>query len=64
LKLYAEALVHDEAEISVLVRVYALTSRMRVLSSSAEVGKAERLIRGMDPLGPFSEEWRAELQPL
>ena len=32
-KLYADALVHEEAEISALVSVYALISRMRVLSS-------------------------------
>jgi hypothetical protein len=44
-KLYADALVHDEAEFSALVSVYALISRMRVLSSSAVVEKAEGVIR-------------------
>jgi hypothetical protein len=44
-KLYADALVHDEAEVSALVSVYALTSRMRVLSSSAVVEKAEAVVR-------------------
>jgi hypothetical protein len=44
-KLYADALVHDEAEVSALVSVYALISRMRVLSSSAVVEKAEAVVR-------------------
>ena len=44
-KLYADALVHDEAEIAALVSVYALISRMRVVSSSAVVEKAEAVIR-------------------
>src|SRR6266851_3022198 len=39
-KLYADALVHNEAEVSALVSVYALVSRMRVFSSSAVVEKA------------------------
>jgi hypothetical protein len=44
-KLYLDALVHDEAEVSALVRVYALISRMRVLSSLAVVEKAEAVVR-------------------
>ena len=44
-KLYADALVHDEAEVSALVRIYALISRMRVLSSPAVVEKAEAVVR-------------------
>jgi hypothetical protein len=44
-KLYADALVHDEAEVSALVKVYALISRMRVLSSPAVVEKAEAVVR-------------------
>ncbi len=42
-KLYAEALVHD-LEMSALVSVYALVSRMRVLSSPAVVKKAESVV--------------------
>jgi hypothetical protein len=42
-KLYAEALVHD-LEMSALVSVYALVSRMRVLSSPAVVEKAESVV--------------------
>jgi hypothetical protein len=44
-KLYADALVHNQAEISALVSVYALHSRMRVLSSSAVVESAEAVLR-------------------
>ena len=40
-KLYADALVHDRAELSALVSVYALISRMRVVSSPAVIEKAE-----------------------
>src|SRR5215470_16120822 len=43
-KLYADALVHDNLDVSVLVGVYALISRMRVLSSSAVVEKAEAVV--------------------
>ncbi|HEX3439213.1 MAG TPA: hypothetical protein VHT93_02610 [Pseudolabrys sp.] len=43
--LYADALVHDEAEISALVSAYALISQMRVVSSSAVVEKAEAVVR-------------------
>src|SRR5882724_5253769 len=43
-KLYADALVHDEAEVSALVSVYALISRMRVVSSSAVFEKAEAVV--------------------
>jgi hypothetical protein len=52
-KLYADALVHDEAEVSALVSVYALTNRMRVLSSSAVVEKAPR---GRAPEGSGSRK--------
>lgn len=44
-KLYADALVHDEAEVSALVSVYALVSQMRVVSSAAVVEKAEAVVR-------------------
>jgi hypothetical protein len=44
-KLYADALAHDKAEVSALVSVYALISRMRVVSSSAVVEKAEAVVR-------------------
>jgi hypothetical protein len=44
-KLYADALIHDEAQVSALVSVYALISRMRVVSSAAVVEKAEAVVR-------------------
>jgi hypothetical protein len=40
-KLYADALAHNQAEISALVSIYALISRMRVVSDSVVVEKAE-----------------------
>jgi hypothetical protein len=43
-KLYADALVHDQAEVSALVSAYALISRMRVESSSAVIEKAEAVV--------------------
>ena len=43
-KLYADALVHDQAEVSALVSVYALISRMRVVSSSSVIEKAEAVV--------------------
>jgi hypothetical protein len=44
-KLYVDALVVDQAEVSALVSVYALTKRMRVLSRSDVVEKAEAIVR-------------------
>ena len=43
-KLYADALVHNQAEVSALVSVYSLVSRMRVVSSSAVIAKAEAVV--------------------
>ena len=43
-KLYADALVHDRAELSALVSVYALISRMHVVSSPAVIEKAEAVV--------------------
>jgi hypothetical protein len=44
-KLYADALVHDRAEVADLVGVYALIGRMRIMSSPAVVDKAEEVAR-------------------
>jgi hypothetical protein len=44
-KLYADALVHDDLQISTLVSAYALISRMRVLSSPPVLQKAEAVVR-------------------
>ena len=44
-KLYADALVHDNSEVSALVDLYTLIGRMRILSSDAVIGKAEAAAR-------------------
>ena len=44
-KLYADALVHDQAEVSALVSVYALIGRMRVVSSPVIIESAETVVR-------------------
>ena len=44
-KLYADSLIHDKAEVAALVSVYALISRMRVMSSAAVIKKAEAVVR-------------------
>jgi hypothetical protein len=44
-KLYADALVHEQAEVSGPVSVYALINRMRVLSPPDVVEKAEGVVR-------------------
>ena len=44
-KLYVDAFEHDDADLSKLVRLYALVSRMRVLSSARIVEQADRVTR-------------------
>jgi hypothetical protein len=44
-RLYGDALARNEAAVSDLVRVHALVGRMRVLSSSEIVEKAETVVR-------------------
>ena len=44
-KLYADAYEHDEAEISKFVKLYALVSKMRVLSSPRIVENADSVVR-------------------
>jgi hypothetical protein len=46
-KLYADALEHDTADTSKLVALYALVSRMRVLSSPPVVERADRAMRAI-----------------
>jgi hypothetical protein len=43
-KLYADALMHDKAELSALVGVYALISRMRVQSTPGVIEKADAVV--------------------
>ena len=44
-KLYADAYEHDQADTSKLVRLYALVSRMRLLSSPTIIENADRVAR-------------------
>ena len=44
-KLYADAFEHDQADVSKLVRLYALISRMRVLSAPQIIENADRIAR-------------------
>jgi len=44
-KWYADAYVHDKAEVSNLVKLYALVSRMRVLSAPGIAEHADRVVR-------------------
>ena len=44
-KLYGDALVNNAVEIPMLIGAYALISRMRVISSTAIVDKAETALR-------------------
>jgi hypothetical protein len=44
-KLYADALVHDDLQISTLVSAYALISRMRLLSSPPVLQRAEAVVQ-------------------
>jgi hypothetical protein len=44
-RLYVDSLVHDSPDVSQLVRLYAMISRMRVLSSTKTVENADKVAR-------------------
>jgi len=44
-KLYTDAYEHDKADVSKLVNLYALVSRMRMLSSTEIIESADRVVR-------------------
>ena len=44
-KLYTDAYEHDKADVSKLVNLYALISKMRVVSSAAITESADRVVR-------------------
>ena len=44
-KIYGDALVHDELELSGLIRLYSLISRMRILSSAKVIENAVSVTR-------------------
>jgi len=44
-KLYADSLIHETSDVSQLVRLYAMISRMRVLSSTTTIESADKVAR-------------------
>ena len=46
-KVYGDALIHDNLELSGLIGLYALLSRMRILSSAAVIEDADRVVRSI-----------------
>jgi hypothetical protein len=59
-KLYGDALAHNEADVSELVSIHALLSRMRVLSNSEIIESAENVVKMVfdayfEPNRTFSE---------
>ena len=44
-KLYADSLIHETSDVSQLVRLYAMVSRMRVLSSTTTIESADKVAR-------------------
>lgn len=44
-RLYADSLIHDTPDVSQLIRLYVLISRMRVLASPTIVEKADKVAR-------------------
>jgi hypothetical protein len=44
-RLYADSLVHDTPDVSQLIRLYAMISRMRVLSATKTVENADKVAR-------------------
>jgi len=44
-KLYVDSLMHETSDVSQLVRLYAMISRMRVLSSTTTVENADKVAR-------------------
>ena len=44
-KIYGDALIHDNLELSGLIELYAILSRMRFISSAAVVDSADKVVR-------------------
>jgi len=61
-KLYGDAMVSNKVEISMLVRAYALISRMRVLSSSDIVDRADTALRAIVDIYFSPNKTMAELR--
>src|ERR1044072_2211622 len=46
-KAYGDSLIHDNLELSGLIQLYALLSRMRVISSAAVIDDADRIVKAI-----------------
>jgi len=46
-KIYGDALIHDKLELSGLIELHAIVSRMRVFSSAAVIEHASRVVRAI-----------------
>ena len=44
-KIYGDALIHDNLELSGLIELYAILSRMRFISSAAVIDTADRVVK-------------------
>jgi|SRR5215470_15208053 len=44
---YGDALIHDNLELSGLIELYAILSRMRILSSAAVIESADRVVKAI-----------------
>ena len=62
--IYGDALKHDELDLSGFIGLYALTSRMRVLSSQAVIENAVRVIRIITEVYRQPNKSQAELEAM
>ena len=59
-KMYGDALIHDKLELSGLIELYAILSRMRVLSSAAVIESADKVVRVITET--YSQPNKSELE--
>ena len=62
--IYGDALRHDEMDLSGFIGLYALTSRMRVLSSQTVIENAVRVIRIITEVYRQPNKPQAELESM
>lgn len=62
--IYGDALRHDELDLSGFIGLYALTSRMRVLSSQTVIENAVRAIRIITEVYRQPNKTQAELEAM
>lgn len=63
-KIYGDALVHDKLELGGLIGLYALISRMRVLSSSTVIEHATRVARTITDIYHQPNKTEEELEAM